>query len=59
MSKRFQVYRTDGETGARTKVGSGAKTLTKATALRHRMRAQQPLGSSTWFSLPELERRER
>lgn len=55
MGKRFQIYRIDGQTSARTRVGSGAKTLDKANALRQRMRAQQPLGSSTWFTLPELE----
>lgn len=55
MSKRFWIYRVDGETGARTPVGSGSKTIAKASALRHRMRAQQPLGSSTWFTLPELQ----
>ena len=54
--KRFWIYRIDGETGVRTRVGSGSKTEAKATALRHRMRAQQPLGSSTWFTLPELVR---
>ncbi len=55
MSKRFWIYRVDSETGARTRVGSGSKTAAKATALRQRMRAQQPLGSSTWFTLPNVE----
>lgn len=55
MSKRFQIYRVDGQTEMRTQVGSGAKTITKAYALRERMRAQQPAGSSTWFTLPELK----
>lgn len=53
MSKRFWIFRIDGETGRRTPVGSGSKTIGKAYALRARMRAQQSLGSSTWFSLPE------
>lgn len=55
MSKRFWIYRVDSETGARTRVGSGSKTMVKAMELRQRMRAQQPLGASTWFALPELE----
>jgi hypothetical protein len=53
-AKRYQIMKTDGETGLVTQVGGGSKTIAKAYALRQRMRASRPRGSSDTFSLPCL-----
>lgn len=51
MTKQYVVKRTDGETGAKTQAGGPVKTVEKAYNLMARMRAQQPMGSSTSFSI--------
>lgn len=52
--KRYFINKTDGQTGKVTQVGGGSKTVAKAFALRQRMRATRPLGSSDSFSLPNV-----
>lgn len=52
----YRVIKTDGETSLQSQCGGAVKTAAKAMDLKARMRAQQPAGSSSWFSIERVEK---